>query len=73
MYLGLVDAYSKWLEVVIMNFITSISTIEKRQQILAVHGLSKTIVTDNSSSFTSTVFKDILDSNGIRHITSSPY
>ena len=35
MYLVLVDTYSKWLEVVIMNSITSISTIEKLQQIFA--------------------------------------
>ena len=48
-------------------------TIEKLQQIFAVHGLPKTIVTDNGSSFTSTVFKEFLDSNAIRHITSSPY
>ena len=73
MYLVLVDAYSKWLEVVIMNSITSISTIEKLQQIFAVHGLPKTIVTDNGSSFTSTVFKEFFDSNAIRHITASPY
>ena len=70
MYLVLVDVYSKWLEVVIMNSITSITTINKRQQIFAVHGLPKTIVTDNGSSFTSTVFKEFLVSNGIRHITS---
>ena len=73
MYLVLVDAYSKWLEVVIMNSITSISTIDKLQQIFAEHGLPKMIVTDNGPSFTSTEFKKFLDSNGIRHITYSPY
>ena len=40
MYVVLVDAYSKWLEVVIMNSITSISTM---------HELPITIVTDNGS------------------------
>ena len=57
-----------------MNSTTSISPIEKLQQLLAVHGLHKTIVTDDGSSFTSTVFKEFLDNNSIRHITSSsPY
>ena len=32
MYIVLVDAYSKWLQVIIMNSITSLSTIEKLQQ-----------------------------------------
>ena len=73
MYLILVDAYSKWLDVCIMNTITSGSTIEKLQAIFAVHGLPKTIVTDNGSSFTSAEFNQFLRSNGIQHITSSPY
>ena len=63
MYLILVDAYSKWLDVCIMNTITSGSTIEKLQAIFAVHGLPKTIVTDNGSSFTSAEFNRFLHSN----------
>lgn len=73
MYLVLADAYSKWLDVCVMNTITSGSTIEKLQAIFAVHGLPKTIVTDNGPSFTSDEFKRFLHSNGIHHITSSPY
>ena len=43
MYLILVDAHSKWIDVVLMHTITSANTIEKLQSIFAIHGLPKTI------------------------------
>ena len=70
MFLVLVDSYSKWLEVVTMKSITSSDTIEKLQSIFATHGLPRTIVTDNGSSFTSNQFKWFCQVNGICHITS---
>ena len=73
MYLILVDAHSKWIDVVLMHTITSANTIEKLQSIFAIHGLPKTIVTDNGSTFTSTEFQQFLRINGIRHVTSAPY
>lgn len=73
MYLILVDAHSKWIDVVLMNTITSHNTIEKLMSIFATHGLPKTIVTDNGTTFTSHEFQQFLRDNGIRHVTSAPY
>lgn len=73
MYLVLVDAHSKWMDVVMMKNITTAQTIEKLRIIFATHGLPQKIVTDNGPSFTSHQFKEFMDKNGILHITSAPY
>ena len=57
MFLVMVDSYSKWLDVQIMQSITAEKTIEKLQSIFSTHGLPKQIVTDNGTSFTSEKFK----------------
>ena len=73
MFLIVVDAHSKWLDVRPMSSITSSKTIEQLRSIFSVHGLPKKIVTDNGSSFTSAEFKEFMRENGITHITSAPY
>ena len=73
MYLVVVDAYSKWLDVQFMNSITSESTIAKLKDIFATHGLPQKIVTDNGPLFTSSTFKAYMDQNGIKHICTAPY
>ena len=52
MYLVLVDSHSKWLDVQVMQSISSAKTIEKLRAIFATHGLPKTIVSDNGPSAT---------------------
>ena len=73
MYLILVDAYTKWLEVSVLNSITSDKAIEALQSIFSVHGLPSVIVTDNGLSFVSEEFKAFTKSNGVQHVTASPY
>ena len=73
MYMVIVDAHSKWLDAHIMSSITSAKTIETLRAVFAVHGLPRTIVTDNGSSFTSEEFKQFVHRNGIKHVTSAPY
>ena len=72
-YLIVVDAYSKWPEVIPMSSITSYATIKVLMNLFATHGLPERIFTDNGSSFVSEEFRNFLDSNGISHTTSSPY
>ena len=73
MFLLMVDAHSKWLEVHIVNKATSMSTIEKMRFTFATHGLPEMLVTDNGTAFTSREFEVFLQKNGIRHVKSAPY
>jgi hypothetical protein len=49
MFLVVIDAYSKWLEVHQMTSTTSTATIEKLREIVATHGLPTTVVSDNGT------------------------
>ncbi len=73
MFLVLVDAHSKWLEVDPVNSATSTTTIDKLRMVFATHGLPDILVTDNGSVFTSQEFKKFARENGIRLVRSAPY
>ena len=71
MFLIVVDAHSKWLEVFPMKTATS-ETIEALRRLFSQFGLPEHIVTDNGSQFTSAQFKSFLVKNNIRHTCSAP-
>ena len=73
MFLVVMDAYSKGLEVHRMKSITSTATIEKLREMLATHGLPATLVSNNGSNFTSSEFQEFMKRNGIKHIKAAPY
>ena len=73
MFLLVIDAHSKWLEVEIVNSANTITTLEKLRRIFATHGLPSTIVTDNGSVFTSEEFQTFVLRNGIVHSRTTPY
>ena len=73
MYLIVVDAHSKWPEVIPMRSTTATRTISKLRQIFAQHGIPEQIVSDNGPQFASEEFADFAKANGIRHIRSAPY
>ena len=73
MFLVVIDAHSKWLEVVPVPSITSWTTISTLQLTFATHGLLKMLVSDNGPSFKSAEFQEFLIRNGIRHVTVAPY
>ena len=73
MFLIVVDAYSKWLEVKPVASASSATTIEQLRSIFATHGLPEMLVTDNGSIFTSAEFQEFTKLNGIRHVKSAPY
>ena len=72
-FIVLVDAHSKWLDVVPVSAATSTITIEKLRVIFATHGLPQRIVTDNGTVFTSEEFESFLCANGIAHTRTAPY
>ena len=63
----------KWLDVHLLQSISSANTIETLRTVFATHGLPHKVVTDNGSSFTSEEFRAYMSSNGIIHVTSAPY
>ena len=72
-FLVVVDAYSKWPEVLPMASTTSLSTIRALMHLVAAHGLPDRIVSDNGPQFTSAEFARFCLENGIRHSFSAPY
>lgn len=73
MFLIVVDAHSKWMEVAIVNSASSTATIEKLRGMFATHGLPETLVSDNGTAFTSNEFQEFLKCNAIQHVRSAPY
>ena len=73
MFLVIVDAHSKWLEVRMVHSVTSLSTIQELRSVFATHGLPEIIVSDNGTAFTSNEFQEFTSKNGIHHIKTAPY
>ena len=74
MYLIVVDAYSKWPEVIRMS--SSTSTSETTKVLLSLfsrHGLPDKLVSDIAPQFTSDEFKEFMKNCGILHIKTTPY
>ena len=72
-FLIIVDAFSKWLEIMPVKHATSRVTTDKLRGVCSIHGLPDTIVTDNAAIFTSSEMKEFFLQTGIKHITSAPY
>ena len=67
-YFLVVDAHSKWPEIVEMNSTTTQRTIAELRKMLAAYGLPLQLVTDNGPQFISDDIKDLMKMNGIKHI-----
>ena len=72
MWLIVVDAFSKWPEVIPMSTTTAKHTIQELRLIFARFGLPE-IVIDNGPQFVSKDFEDFTSQNGIRHSKVAPY
>ena len=73
MFLIIIDAHSKWLEVHPVTFINATVTIQHMRTIFSTFGLPEVLVTDNGPSFVSREFEEFLRRNGIKHKTTDPY
>ena len=72
-FLVIVDAHSKWVEVILMSSTTSQSTILELRKLFAAYGLPEHVISDNGPQFVSTEFENFLEMNGIRHTCSASY
>ncbi|XP_016335635.1 uncharacterized protein K02A2.6-like [Sinocyclocheilus anshuiensis] len=73
MFLVIVDAHSKWMDIYPMNSSTSQATIEKLRQSFSIFGITQILVSDDGFCFTSTEFEKFMKNNGIRHVRSAPF
>ena len=69
----LVDAHSKWPEVVPMSSTTSAQTITVLRNVFSCYGIPQQLVSDNGPQFTSAEFASFCRANGIKHIRTAPY
>ena len=65
MFLVIIGAHSKWLEVVPESSANSSQTVMALRQVFATHGIPEVIVSDNESTFTSSAFEMFTKQNGI--------
>jgi len=73
MCMVVVDAYSKFPEVVKMTNITAGTTITALRDIFSRHGLPEILVSENGSQFTLKEFEKFCVNNGILHRTTAVY
>ncbi|KAL5515654.1 hypothetical protein EMCRGX_G000851 [Ephydatia muelleri] len=72
-FIVLVDAHSKWLEVLVVSSCSSQQAIKFLRHVFSTHRLPEVLVSDNGSAFVSEEFQMFVKRSGIRHITSAPY
>ena len=68
-----IDAHSKWPEIVEMKSTTVDDTIVVRRCIFASFGLPDQLVSNNGPQFTAREFANFVNANGIPHIRTAPY
>ncbi|CAH8575264.1 unnamed protein product [Schistosoma guineensis] len=72
-YLVVVDAFSKWPEIVPVMPPTTTQTMQLLTEMFSRNGLSDIIVSDNGSQFTSSQFQEFCKRLSIKHFRSPPY
>ncbi|XP_031349119.1 uncharacterized protein K02A2.6-like isoform X1 [Photinus pyralis] len=73
MFLVVLDACSRWPEVIEMCSTTSLATIEALRSIFARYGLPDQLVSDNGPQFRSYEFENFCRNNGIKHTLTPPF
>ena len=73
MFLIVVDAHSKWPEVIEMKTTTTSATIQELRKLFSAYRLPEQLVSDNGPQLASVDFAHFLKCNGIKHIRCAPY
>ena len=73
MFFLMVDAHSKWVEIIEMKSTTTTATIEVLRGLFALYGLPTQLVLDNGPQLVSEEFSQFVKINGIKHIKSATY
>ena len=73
MFLVVIDAHSKWIEVIPMTTATAELTIQHLRQLFARFGIPESIVSDNGPQFAAEEFCQFCHLNGVKHLRVAPY
>ena len=73
MFMLIVDAHSKWSEIIEMPSVTASKTIDELRKLFAAYGLPEQVVTDNGPQFIADEFTLFLKQNGVKHLKCSLY
>ena len=73
MFLIIMDAHSKWPEVVSTQSTTSAKTIDILRSVFARIGLPEILISDNGPQLASEEFDQFTKTNGIKHVKSALY
>ena len=71
--LVLMDYYSRYPEVEMLQSITSTTIINKLFKIFSVHGYLREVISDNGRQFVSDEMENLLAEHGIKHRRGIPY
>lgn len=72
-FLVIVDAFTKWPEIIATTRISAAATITLLRGVCARLGMPNIIVSDNGTQFTSSEFADFCAENGITHLRTASY
>ncbi|XP_008189838.1 uncharacterized protein K02A2.6-like [Acyrthosiphon pisum] len=72
-FLILIDDYSKWIEVWLMQSTGTKSVVDKLKSCFSCFGLPAIVLADNGPPFNSENFKQFLLKNNIKYMNSPPY
>ena len=71
-YVLVVDYYSKFVDVRLLEDTSSSTTIKQLKSIFSVHGIPETVISDNDPQYSSKEFKKFSREWEFQHVTSSP-
>ena len=72
-YLLIVDYYSRWIEICLLQSLTSPSVVQHTKSIFARHGIPDEVISDNGPQYASQQYTKFAEDYGFVHKTSSPY
>ena len=72
-YLIIVDYYSRYIEIALLQRTTAEEVVTHTKSIFARHGIPEEVISDNGPQFSSQQYAEFAKAYQFRHTTSSPY